>query len=87
MNQISEAKAYGMYLGALQGAMQRFAQEVTEGFKLGLTPPERLTPEQLEKRRERLYVSKVQNERTFGRLYVIREVDRIRKELGLPPLR
>jgi hypothetical protein len=80
------AQEYGMVLGTLKKNIETMFRQIQEGFSIGYKPPSRLTPEELEARRERQYRAQIQYERGLGREYVTRRANEIRKELGLPRL-
>lgn len=80
---------YGAFLGAWKRAMENFAKELMEGFRLGYSPSNRLTPEQqdarVEMRAQAAYKRRVEHERQVGLAFVRNEARRVRRELGLDP--
>lgn len=89
MAKLTPAQEYGATLGAMKRGFEEMARQILEGFKLGYSPPQKLTPEQMEVRVETrakaAYQRRIEHERQVGLAFVRNEVRRVRRELGLDP--
>lgn len=84
------AHFYGVFLGNMQRAIEDFAKQISEGFKLGYAPPDQITEEELDRIQEvksqARYIRRINLERRLGREFVRKEARRVREELGLPKI-
>lgn len=87
---MNDSYAYGAFLAQLQHTLTKMMQEINRGFRettaqLNSIPITRA--EAIELRLMTLYEERIARERRIGLAYVKREVNRVRRELGLDEIK